>query len=409
MGEQLVIQLLDMAYGGAAVGRYGEGGKVIFVPYGIPGETVRVEIVQDKDRFAHARLLEVLSASEQRLQPRCPYFGTCGGCQWQHITYEAQLEYKRSIVRMQLQRIAGLSDATVHPTLGMTEPWHYRNHVQLAVSHSGQLGFMAAGSRQVVPIKQCLLMHPLLEELFDSLDIELPALRKLSLRAGINTGDQMVIFEMEQDQPPDVEVSLSCVLLLSDGTPVTLLGSPYIYEQVAGRTYRLSAPSFFQVNTYQAGVLVSLISKYLSPGPEDTILYVYCGVGTFALSLATKVKQVIGIESSPSAVADARVNAAGIDNATFILGRVEDTLPTLDVASPLVVMDPPRAGLSKRTLSALLDRAPQRMVYVSCDPATLARDIKRLLVAGYRLREVQPVDMFPQTYHVECVAVLDRG
>ena len=219
------------------------------------------------------------------------------------------------------------------------------------------------------------------------------------------------IFEMEQDQPPDVEVSLpvSCVLLLSDGTPVTLLGSPYIYEQVAGRTYRLSAPSFFQVNTYQAEVLVSLINKYLSPGPEDTILDVYCGVGTFALSLATKVKQVIGIESSPSAVADARVNAAGIDNATFILGRVEDTLPTLDVASPLVVMDPPRAGLSKRTLSALLDRAPQRMVYVSCDPATLARDIKRLLVAGYRLREVQPVDMFPQTYHVECVAVLDRG
>lgn len=410
MGEQVNVQLANMAYGGDAVGRHASGGKAVFVPYGIPGESVRVEIVQDKGRFSRARLLEVLSASPQRVQPPCPYFGMCGGCQWQHIAYEGQLEYKRSIVRMQLQRIAGLPDAIVHPTLGMADPWHYRNHVQLSVSRDGQLGFMAVGSHQVVPIERCLLMNPLLEELFDSLDIELPGLQRLSLRAGINTGDQMIIFEMESDRPPDLEVDLpvSCVLLLSNGTPITLLGSPYIYEQVAGRVYRLSAPSFFQVNTWQTEELVSLVSTHLSPGPDSVVLDAYCGVGTFALSLAADAKQVIGIESNAAAIADAEANAADTDNVAFIHGTPEEIAPTLDIAAPLVVLDPPRTGLDKEALSALVSLAPPRIVYVSCDPATLARDIKRLLASGYHLREVQPVDMFPQTYHIECVAVLDH-
>jgi len=408
MRQRLSIELTDMAYGGEAVGRY--EGKAIFVPYSIPGESVRVEIVHDKGRFAHARLLEVLSASPQRVQPSCPYFGTCGGCQWQHIAYGAQLEYKRSIVRMQLQRIAGLPDAPVRPMLGMADPWHYRNHIQFSASHDGQLGFMATGSHQVVPIEHCLLMHPLLEELFDSLDIELPGLRRLSLRAGINTGDQMVILEMDSDRPPDLEVALpvSCVLLLSNGTPVTLVGSPYVYERVAGRVYRLSASSFFQVNTYQTEVLISLVSTYLSPGPDSVILDAYCGIGTFALSLAARAKQVIGIESNVAAIADARANMADMDNVAFIHGLVEEITPTLDITAPLVVVDPPRTGLDKKALSALINLTPVRIVYVSCDPATLARDIKGLFANGYRLCEVQPIDMFPQSYHIECVAVLER-
>jgi len=406
MGEQMTVQLVDMAHGGDAVGRY--EGKAIFVPYGIPGESVRVEIVRDRGRFAHARLLNVLSASPQRVQPPCPYFGACGGCQWQHIAYEAQLSYKRSIVRTQLQHIAGLPDATVHPTLGMTDPWHYRNHVQFSVSRDGELGFMAAGSHQVVPIENCLLMHPLLEEVFDSLDIELPGLQRLSLRAGINTGEQMIIFEVALDEAPELEVNLpvSCVLLLSDGTPVTLVGSPYIRELVAGRVYRLSASSFFQVNTQQNERLVSLVSTYLNPGADSIVLDAYCGVGTFALGLAGKAKQVIGIESSAVAITDARANAADMDNVVFLQGGVKEVIPTLDVTAPLVVMDPPRTGLDQEALSALVDLAPVRIVYVSCDPATLARDIKRLLASGYQLRQVQPIDMFPQTCHIECVAVL---
>lgn len=409
MNQEMIVVLTDMAYGGEAVGRH--EGKAIFVPYAIPGESVRVQIVQDKGRFAYAKTLEVLTPSLQRVQPPCPYFGLCGGCHWQHVSYEAQLEYKRSIVRGQLKHIAGLSDVNVRPTLGMNTPWQYRNHAQFHVSSDGQLGFVAAYGSQVIPIEQCLLLHPLLQDLFDALDIELPGLQRLSLRAGVNTGEQMIIFEIEGDQPPELEVELpvSCVLLLSDGTPVTLLGSPYIHEQVAGRMYRISAPSFFQVNTEQTEVLLSLVTAYLDPNPDSIVLDVYCGVGTFALAVTTKAKEVIGIESNAAAIADAQANASGMDNVRFIHGSVEEILPTLDLQAPLAVVDPPRTGMDKNALSVLGALCPPRIVYVSCDPATLARDVQRLLAHGYRLREVQPIDMFPQTYHIECVAVMDRS
>jgi 23S rRNA (uracil1939-C5)-methyltransferase len=409
MGKQFILQLDDMAHGGDAVGRH--EGKVFFVPYGVPGELVRVEITRDKGRYGHARLLEILEPSPQRVRPPCPYFGTCGGCQWQHIAYGAQLAYKQDILRTQLQRIAGLPNPVVQPTLGMADPWHYRNHMQFSVSQDGQLGLIAADrSNWVVPIEQCLIMHALLQEMFDALDIELPGLLRLSLRAGINTGEQLIIFEMEDDQPPEVEVDLplSCVLLRSDETPVILVGSPHIHEHLAGRRYRISAPSFFQVNTQQAETLVSLSSTYLSPRPEDTILDLYCGVGTLSLGLAANAKQVIGIESSESAILDAQRNALEVDNAAFIHGLAEEVLPTLDIAGPLVVVDPPRIGVDKAALDALLSLEPPRIVYVSCDPATLARDIKALVGFGYHLHQVQPVDMFPQTYHIECVAVLEQ-
>nr|MBC7244528.1 23S rRNA (uracil(1939)-C(5))-methyltransferase RlmD [Chloroflexota bacterium] len=409
MDEILTILLTDMAHGGEAVGRY--EGKVIFVSYAIPGELVRAQIVLDKGHFAHARLLEVLTPSPQRVQPLCPYFGLCGGCQWQHLAYEAQLEYKGSIVHGQLQHIASLAHATIHPTIGMHNPWHYRNHVQFSVSTDGHLGFMAARSDQVIPIEQCPLLHPLLQDLFDSLDIELAGLQRLSLRAGVNTGEQMVIFEIKGDEPPELEVEIpvSCVLVLADGTPVTLLGSPYIHEQIAGRVYRISAPSFFQVNTQQCEVLISLVSTYLDPKPDSTVLDVYCGVGTFALAMAEKAKQVIGIESNAAAIADAQANAMDMENVLFVQGLAEEILPTLDIQSPLVLVDPPRSGMDRKALAALVNLLPTRIVYVSCDPATLARDIKRLLASGYQLCEVQPIDMFPQTHHIECVALLERA
>lgn len=408
MGEELIIQLADMAHGGDAVGRH--EGKVIFVPYGIPGESVRVEIQRDRGRFAHARLLDVLSSSPQRVQPPCPYFGVCGGCQWQHLSYDSQLEYKRSIVHAQLQRIAGMRSPAVQPTLGMSAPWGYRNHVQFAVTRDGNLGFMAASSHDVIAIDRCLVLHPLLQEAFDSLDIELPDLHRLSLRAGINTGDQMVIFELTSDQPPELELDLpiSCVLLLSDGTSIALVGSPYIHERALGRSYRISSSSFFQVNTGQAEKLISLVSDYLSPRSESVVVDVYCGVGTFGLALAGQAKQVIGIESNPAAITDARANSADMDNVFLKEGRAEQVLPTLSVAAPLVIIDPPRTGLGKNALSAVVNLAPTRIVYVSCDPATLARDVKVLAACGYELGEVQPVDMFPQTYHIECLAVLNR-
>jgi 23S rRNA (uracil1939-C5)-methyltransferase len=406
--QRLTFPLTDMAYGGEAVGRF--EGKAIFVPYAIPGETVQVQVVLDKGRFARARLLDILTPSPHRVSPPCPYFGVCGGCHWQHVEYQAQLEYKRSIVLSQLQRIAGLPDAHVRPTLGMDDPWHYRNQVQFAVSEDGGLGFMAGRSHRVVAIEHCLLMHALLAELYDALDIELPGLRRLSLRAGVNTGERMIILEMAEDQLPEIEVDLpiSFVLLLSDGTPVTLVGSSHIHERLAGRTYRVSSPSFFQVNTQQAETLVAAVCTYLNTTVKDAVLDAYCGVGTFALQLAKTAGQVVGIESSAAALADAVENAKGVDNVRFVCGPVADHLSTLDLKAPLAVLDPPREGVGPEVVAALARLAVQRIVYVSCDPATLARDVKGMLVAGYALREVQPVDLFPQTYHIESVALLER-
>jgi 23S rRNA (uracil1939-C5)-methyltransferase len=404
----ITLQLTSIAHGGEALGRH--EGKVIFVPYAIPGEEALVEIVEDKGSYARAQLIEVLSPSPHRVEPTCPHFGPgkCGGCQWQHIAYQAQLEFKAAVVRDQLARLGRLPDVSVKPTIPSSSPWHYRNHVQFAVSDDGRLGFVATDGRRVEPIEVCYLLHPLLDELLAALDLELPGLVRLSLRAGVNTGDQMIIFETRDDEPPVLESDLpvSCVLLLSDGTPVNLIGNNHITEVVAGRRFRISATSFFQVNTAAAEKLMRVVTEYLAPVGGETLLDAYCGVGTFALSLADKVGHVIGVEENAGAVADARLNAAGLANVEFIEGSVEEVLPQLDRPIDLAVLDPPRQGCKPEALTALIKLAPRRIIYVSCDPATLARDARLLAEGGYQLLEVQPVDMFPQTYHIESVALL---
>ena len=399
-----------MAHGGDALGRH--EGKVIFAPYAIPGEAALVEIVEDKGRYARARLVEILSPSPHRVDPPCPHFGPgkCGGCQWQHIAYPAQLELKAMVVRDQLVRLGRLPDVPVKPTIPSPSPWRYRNHVQFSVGNDGRLGFVATDGRRVESIEVCYLLHPLLDELFAALDLELPGLARLSLRAGVNSGDLMMIFETHDDLPPALESDLpiSCVLLLSDGAHVNLIGDNHITEEAAGRRFRVSAPSFFQVNTAAAEELIRVVGEYLAPSGDETLLDAYCGVGTFALSLADKVSHVIGIEEAASAVADARLNASELANVEFIEGSVEATLPRLDRPIDLAVLDPPRQGCRPEALKVLIELTPRRIVYVSCDPATLARDARRLAEGGYKLVEVQPVDMFPQTYHIESVALWER-
>jgi 23S rRNA (uracil1939-C5)-methyltransferase len=405
-----------MAHGGAALGRH--EGKVVFVPYAVPGEKALVEIVEDKGRYARGRLVEVLSPSAQRVLPPCPHFGSqapavavgCGGCHWQHIAYEAQLEFKQRIVQDQLARIGRFEGVPVKPVTASPEPWCYRNHVQFTLDEHGRLGFKEAESQRVVPIEECHIMHPFLEEVFYALDLDLPELERLSLRCGIHTGQRMAVFETSEDEPFELEVDLpvACVFLLSDGRTATLIGQEYISEILAGQEYRISANSFFQVNTPQAEELVRLVRDYLAPTGNEVLLDAYCGVGVFGLSLAGEVGQVIGLEESPSAVADARFNAGPADNVEFIEGRVEEVLPSLGTPVDLAVLDPPRQGCASEALTALAGLTPARMVYVSCDPATLARDTRRLIQAGYQLVEVQPVDMFPQTYHIENVALLER-
>lgn len=409
--DTFTLQLTGIAHGGAALGRH--EGRVIFVPYTLPGETARVEITEDKGRFAFARLVEVLEPAPDRVAPACPYFGPtgCGGCQWQHIAYSAQLRLKTEIVADQLTRIGKIAAPLVRPTLPDSSGWAYRNHAQFRPASGGGLGFQAAGSNKTVAVEECPILHPLLADLYAALDLDLEGLLRLSLRAGTASGDQMLIFEMADDLPPALEIDLpvSCVLLLSDGRHANLIGSNYITETVAGHSYRVSAPSFFQVNTPQAGQLVRLVSEYLDLQGGETVLDGYCGVGLFTTHLAERAGLVVGIESAPAAVADLLENTAGFDNVEVIEGPVEAALPELDVPLDAAVVDPPRAGVDRFALDALVERRPARLVYVSCDPATLARDAGRLARAGYRLAEVQPVDMFPQTYHVESVALFVWG
>ncbi|MBN1813405.1 MAG: 23S rRNA (uracil(1939)-C(5))-methyltransferase RlmD [Anaerolineae bacterium] len=399
------LELTTITHGGAALGRH--EGRAIFVPYALPGETVRAEIVEDKGRYAFARLVEVLTPSSHRVEPPCPYFGNCGGCQWQHADYQAQLRFKAEIVADQLARIGKIADPTVRLAIPDSSGWAYRNHAQFRPAPDGKLGFQAAASNRTVAIDECLILHPLLSDLYATLDLELENLLRLSLRAGTQTGDRMLIFEMNDDLPPSLESDLpvSCVLLLSDGQHANLIGSNHITEVVADRAYRISAPSFFQVNTPQAAHLVRLVTEYLDLQGNETVLDAYCGVGLFTAHLAQRAGLVVGVELAPAAVDDLLENTTEFDNVDVVEGPVEAVLPDLDMSIDAAVVDPPRAGIDRLALDALIEHGPAHLVYVSCDPATLARDAKQLIAAGYRLAEVQPVDLFPQTYHVESVAL----
>jgi 23S rRNA (uracil1939-C5)-methyltransferase len=409
--ETVELQLTAIAHGGAALGRY--EGRVVFVPYALPGETVRAEITEDKGRYAFARLIEVLAPSPNRVTPPCPYFGPtgCGGCQWQHVDYQAQLHFKSEIVTDQLARIGSIANPVAHPTLPDSSGWAYRNHAQFHPAPNGGLGFQTAASNDTIAVDECLTLHPLLSDLYATLDLELPDLLRLSLRAGTATGERMLTFEMKDDLPPALESDLpvSCVLLLADGRHANLIGNNHVTEIVAGRAYRISASSFFQVNTPQAAQLVQQVLDYLDVQTGETVLDAYCGVGLFTAHLAERAGLVVGVELAPAAIADLMENTADFNNVEIIEGSVEAVLPDLDVPLDAAVVDPPRAGIDRFALDALIERQPARLVYVSCDPATLARDAKRLTRAGYRLIEVQPVDVFPQTYHIESVALFTSG
>jgi 23S rRNA (uracil1939-C5)-methyltransferase len=404
--SRIQIQVTGIAHGGDALARH--EGKVVFVPYALPGEEILVELTEEKAKYARATLLEVITASPQRVEPRCPHFGTCGGCHWQHIAYETQLSLREDILRSQLKRIGHLTDTPVRSSLSMSIPWYYRNHVQLHLDEAGHLGFMAAKGRRVVPIRECHIMHPLVADIFAALELDFPELNKVTIRAGITTGHQLLILETVGETAPALEVDMpvSCVLLLEDDAPVTYLGDNYIIEDLAGRSFRISATSFFQVNTAQVEPMLETMHHYLTPQGNELLLDIYCGVGTFGLSLADKVRKVIGIDESEAAIADARFNSQEIANTQFLQGWAEELLPNLEEKVDIAILDPPRQGCSKKALIALVELAPAKIVYVSCDPATLARDAGRLVQGGYELVEVQPVDVFPQTYHVEAVALL---
>jgi len=408
--DDLTLTVTGMAHGGDAVARH--EGKAVFIPGAMSWETVRVTLVDERERFSRARLLEVLAPSQERVAPRCPHFGTCGGCQWQYMGYPAQLREKREIVRSLLERTGGQTEPDVREVVGMAEPWGYRNHVQLRRDDQGRIGYYAAKSHDVVPVDHCPLVHPLLDEMWGALDIDLPELQQIVLRAGLASGEQMLILQ-GRDEPPELslELPISCLWQGQEGQVSVLAGDDCIHERLGSLQFRVSGPSFFQVNSEQAEVLIDVARRALALKPGERLLDAYCGVGAFMLSLGQEASQVIGIESSPWALDDAAVNAQAVDwrgDVALYEGDVAEVLSEQPMPCDAIVVDPPRSGLSREALESLVACGASRWVYVACDPASLARDVKRLAQAGYRLAHVQPVDLFPQTYHIESVALLVR-
>ncbi len=424
--EILNLKFETMAQGGEALAREANG-RVIFVPYALAGETARVEITESRRGFARGRVIEILVPSPFRVTPRCPHFSPspensvsefsgeggrgvrCGGCQWQHISYAAQLQFKTQIVRDQFARIAKMSSAPILPILPARHEWFYRNNMHFGVDENGALCLQAPDSHTLVPIRECFIADEPLREMFKTLELDPASFDGVTLRAGENTGEKFIILESDDPETPEIETDDPVSIAFRSGdVTIPILGNEFLTEKIGERIFRISPDSFFQVNTAMAHTLVELVTEFLAPRADDILLDAYGGVGLFSLSLAPQVLRVIEIEENPNALEDAKYNARDLNNVLFHQGRVEIILPTLDSRIDIAVIDPPRAGLERAALDALAAKQPRAIAYVSCDTATLARDVARFIEQGYRLERVQPVDLFPQTYHIECVAQLVR-
>ncbi|WP_248928670.1 23S rRNA (uracil(1939)-C(5))-methyltransferase RlmD [Paenibacillus hamazuiensis] len=493
--------IIGIGHEGEGVGRV--GGFTLFVQGALPGERVRVKVLKVKKQYGYAKLLEVLQPSPDRVEPPCPIYKQCGGCQLQHLSYEAQLRLKRQMVIDNLERIgklkvAGEAEASagfggsesgggsvqtqegqgavvpaeedaaaggaacgvaavdadspgivVHPTLGMSDPWRYRNKAQVPIGlGEGGLvaGFYAQGSHRIIDMEACLIQHeqndavvtavkriarelgirPYNEETGQGL------LRHVVARYGLNTGQIMVVLVTNGEDIPRRDELVGLIrrdlpgvrsicqnvnvratnVIFGDRTRV-LWGEETILDTIGDVTFAISARSFYQVNPVQTEVLYRKALEYAGLGGDETVIDAYCGIGTISLFLARHAREVYGVEIVEEAIADARRNAElnGIRNVQFEVGPAEVVIPAWHkqgVRADVIVVDPPRKGCDAALLETILAMQPRRVVYVSCNPSTLARDLRILEDGGYRTVQVQPVDMFPWTVHVESVAVLVR-
>ena len=410
--KPIQLTLTAQTYGGEAIGRY--NGKAVFVPFALPGEIVRARIVEERKNFSRAELLEVVKASPERIAPKCPHYTRCGGCHYQHLAYADQLTAKTEILRDQLSRIGKIANPPVKQIVASPIEWNYRNNIQFHLDENAKLGFISAvanpaqpdSTLSVLPISECHLPEAALNALWPTLEFEPGApIERVSLRAG---DELMLILESDQVETPEMELEsdISVVHLLEDDT-IIMAGDDYILIEVLGKPFKVSAASFFQVNTVMAAKMVEHLLAVLPVSQKTTLLDVYCGVGLFSAFFAPRVKKVIGIELAPSSCEDFSVNLDEFENVDLYEAFAEEVLPELEEYADIVILDPPRAGLDRAVIDALIQIRPETIAYVSCDPATLARDAARLIAGGYRLKQVTPFDLFPQTYHIESISIFE--
>lgn len=443
--HEIVIE--KMAHEGQGIGKI--NGKTVFIENAIMGEKCRIEIVKSKKSYAIGKVIEILEPSPYRVIPACTNARECGGCSLLHMSYEGQLVFKTEKVKDSLRRI-GHIHAPVCDTLGMKRPWQYRNKTQHPVGmvkNDVVIGFYEKGTHNIVETKECLLQHPLVNDVLSAVrfwmvESGIPAydeiahqglIRHVVTRVGYKTGDVMVVLVVNGREVPSTKslidklirkISAIKSIVINANTKktnvimgdenITLYGNPYIYDYIADIRYRISPLSFFQINPIQVEVLYNKALEYAGLTGNETVIDLYCGIGTITLFLAKRAKKVYGIEIVPQAIADAKYNAEmnGFDNVEFIQGAAETIMPKMaaeGIKPDVIVIDPPRRGCDETTLDAMVKASPDRIVYVSCNPATLARDLRYLEDRGYKTQKVQPIDMFPQTHHVECVAIIQRS
>lgn len=446
VGQVVEMDIKRLGINGEGIGYFQR--QVIFVNGALPQEFVRVRITKVEAKHAVGELVKILRKSKHRVEPPCPVYDQCGGCSLQHLAYPGQLEMKRELVRESFARYAKMNEAPVEPTVGMTDPWGYRNKAQLPIVHyEGEVvvGLFQAGSHKIVDVSGCKVQHPLTNKIVGEVrdiarDLGIPLydekrhkgeLRTVVARVGFETGQcQLTLItrtgELSHrkelvkrivERIPEITSIMQNVngqrtsLIFGDET-IPLWGNEAIEERLGDVQFTLSPRAFFQLNPEQTTKLYNLVKDAAALTGNEVLVDAYCGVGTIGLWLAPDAKEVHGMDTTPEAIEDAKRNAerSGIGNARFVLGAAEKILVEWmekGLRPDVVVVDPPRTGCAPELLDALLKTKPKRIVYVSCNPSTLAKDCA-VLVQGYEVKKITPVDMFPQTAHVESVSLLVR-
>ncbi len=403
---ELTIEAI--ANGGAGVGFHKH--KPVFVPYTIPGERLIARPVEVGERHTIAEGVTLLDASADRVYPICPHFGPgrCGRCQWQHIDYAAQLLLKQDILADQLGRLGRLNDreieAALQPMIGADEQWNYNTRLTFTVTDALTLALPAADGG-LYPVDICYILKPELLALYEQLDLELDGIRRVTLQLG-GDGERMIVLALTQDEAPELETDLpaSVNAILPDNEPMNLIGNSHLRYTIGGRSFRVTAGSSFRANLAQLDPLAATVTALLDLKGGETVLDLYAGVGIFSAFAAPAAGLVTLVESYPPAVTDADENLADFDNVDVIEGGVEGVLPTLEDTYDAAIVDPPARGLGKNAIDEIVATQVTRIVYVSDDPAALARDAKLLTQRGFRLDLAQPIDLNPQTYYVDTIA-----
>ena len=436
------------------LGNHGEGvGKVenftLFVEGAIPGDEIEVRVVKVKKKYGYGKLIKIINPSPYRVEPICPITQKCGGCQIQHIQYEEQLKIKYKKVKDHLERIGGLKNVLIHPVIGMDHPYCYRNKALFPVGMSNgevQIGFFAPRSHNIMDMDQCYIQHPVTEKviflirefitkyhlsIYDEKE-HTGLLRHILVRTSWNTKEVLVCLVINGKKIPYADQLVQYLqqiphivgILLSINEERTnvalgekiqvLWGKDYIVDSIGELQFHISPLSFFQVNPIQTKILYDKALEYAALTGEEVVWDAYCGIGTISLFLAQKAKCVYGVEIVDAAINNAKENAKlnHINNVEFFVGKAEEVIPQKlkeeGIKADVMVVDPPRKGCDSELLKTIVEMSPDRMIYVSCDSATLARDLKYLVEKGYAVKEVQPVDLFPQTMHVETVCLLSK-